>query len=70
MFDQIPNPSLIGCAVNVRCRQTASAWNLQSQAGVQGSSWGLIKLKEIFSCGDLEIPYILIGLPVKGLKPN
>ena len=70
MFDWIPYAPLIGCAVSVGCRQTASAWNLQPQAGVQGSSWGLIKLKEIFSYGDLEIPLVLTGLGVKGLKPD
>ena len=31
--------------------------------------WGSIKLKEIFSCCDLEIPLGLIGLGVKELKP-
>ena len=70
MFDWIPNAPLIGCAVSVGCRQSASAWNLQPQAGVQGSSRGWIKLKEIFSCGDLEIPLLLIGLGVKRLKPD
>ena len=70
MFDQIPNASVIGRAVSVGCRQTASAWNLQPQAGIHGSNWGSIKLKEIFSSGDLEIPFVLIGPEVKGLKPD
>ena len=60
MFDWIPNAPLIGCAVSVGCRQTANAWNLQPQAGVQGSSSGSIKLTEIFSCGNLENPLVLI----------
>ena len=33
-------------------------------------NWGSIKLKEIFSSGDLEIPFVLIGPEVKGLKPD
>ena len=28
----------------------------------------MIKLKEIFSCADLEIPFVLIGLGKKGIK--
>ena len=38
MFDWIPNASLIRGTVSVGSKQTASAWNLQAQAGVQGSS--------------------------------
>ena len=38
MFDQIPNAPLIEDTVNVGWQQTANAWNLQQQAGVQGSS--------------------------------
>ena len=63
MFDWISNAPLSGCAVSVGCRQTASAWNLQPQARI-----GLIKLKELFSCDDLEIPLVLTGLREKGLK--
>ena len=70
MFDWIPNAPLIGCAVSVGCWQTATAWNLQPQAGVQGSSTGSIELKELYSFGNLEIPLVLIGLGVKGLKPD
>ena len=38
MFDWIPNVLPIGGTVNVGCKQTATAWNLQPQAGVEGGS--------------------------------
>ena len=42
-----------------------------AQAGLQGSSSGSIKLTEIFSCGNLEIPLVIKKwLGVKRLKPN
>ena len=38
MFDWIPNAPTIGGTVNVGSKQTASARNLLSLVGVQGSS--------------------------------
>ena len=38
MFDWIPNAPPIGGTVNMGCRQTASAWNLEPQADAQRSN--------------------------------
>ena len=44
--DRTPNTDPTGGGVNVGCVWTAGAWNSLSQAGVQESGWGSIKLWE------------------------
>ena len=74
MFDRIPNAPSIRSAVNLSCRQTVNAWNMKPQAGVQGSIWGSIKLKQFYMqrfrnppCGTLTGSYWIaknwVGVP-------
>ena len=66
MFDWTLNAPSIEGAVNVGWRQTASAWNLVPHSCTV-KHLRVDQTVRNFTCGDLEIPLVVIGQGVTGL---
>ena len=73
IFDWIPNAPPIRGAVKVGWRQIASAWSLQAPVCNRRLICTVRQLRldqaiRNLTCGDLEIPLVVIGLGVTGLR--